>query len=145
MDNRTIQDLFINNFILKDQRERSNYLLNDPRKRAKFTDRLNHQWDKVLDMRFLTKIPSGVIDYDFVKKELRFKDTELCYIISNHSEIDGQSFPFEEAFDEVYGRTFGSLIINSFGDKLYLETEVVQGKQNRFIGKRIRESGTHNG
>ena len=77
-----------------------------------------------------------VIDYDFVKKELEIRATELCYIISNHSDIDGQTFSFSKAFDKVYRRGFGSLIINSTSDKLYLETEVVQGKQNRFIGKR---------
>lgn len=136
MDNNITLDIFIKNFIVKDQRERAELQLKDFKKRGKFTDRLNHQWDKVLDMRFLTKIPSGVIDYAFVKEELKIKETELCYIISNHSDIDGQTLSFDKAFDEVYGRGFGSVIINSASDKIYLETEVVQGKQNRFIGKR---------
>lgn len=136
-DSIIILDSFIKHFVPKDQRERSEMQLKDLRKRGKFTDRLNHQWDKILDMRFVFKIPSGVIDYDFVKKELEFKDNELCYIISNHSDIDGQIIPFDKAFEDVYGRGFGSLIINSSADKLYLETELVQGKQNRFIGLKI--------
>jgi hypothetical protein len=136
MDDNEIQELFIKNFILKDKRERCESQLKDSKKRVKFTDRLNHQWDTILDMRFLMKIPSGVIDYDFVKRELKFKDNELCYIISNHSDIDGEITDFRDAFDKVYGRSFGSLIINSTADKLYLETEVVQGKQNRFIGQK---------
>lgn len=136
MDSKTIQDSFIEKFVPKHQRDRAKYLLNDAEKRHEFTDRLNHQWEKVLDMRFLTKIPSGVIDYDFVKKELKIKETELCFVISNYSDIDGQTLPFDKAFDAVYGRGFGSLIINSTSDKLYLETELVKGKQNRFIGKR---------
>ena len=71
MDSKTIQDLFIRNFVPKDQRDRATYLLNDARKRGKFTDRLNHQWDKILDMRFISKIPSGINDFEFVKKELK--------------------------------------------------------------------------
>ena len=42
-----------------------------------------------------------VIDYDFVKKELEISATELCYIISNHSDIDGQTFSFSKAFDKI--------------------------------------------
>jgi hypothetical protein len=110
--------------------------LKDLEKRGKFADRLNHQWDKILDMRFISKIPSGLNDYEFAKKELKIRDNELCYVISNYDDIDGQLIEFTEGFDKVYGRGFGSLIINSAADKLYLETELVQGKQNRFIGKR---------
>jgi PAS domain-containing protein len=136
MDRNTVLDLFIKNFIPKEQRERSEVLLKDLKKRARFTDRLNHQWDKVLDMRFISKIPSGTNDFEFTKKELKIKDNELCYVISNYDDIDGRLIEFNEAFEKIYGRGFGSLIINSSADKLYLETELVQGKQHRFIGKR---------
>ena len=105
------------------------------KKRSKFTDKLNHKWDTVLDMRYVFKIPSGVNDYEFAKKELKLSDNELCYIISNHDDIDGQTTGFKKAFDQVYGRGFGSIIVNGSADKLYLETELQQGKQNRFIGK----------
>jgi hypothetical protein len=136
MDTNAILDLFIKHFVPKEQRERSELLLNDVKKRRRFTDRLNHQWDKVLDMRFITRIPSGTNDYEFTKNELKVKDNELCYIISNYDDIDGLLIEFNDAFDKVYRRGFGSLIINASADKLYLETEVVQGKQNRFVGKR---------
>jgi hypothetical protein len=79
-------------------------------------------------MRYLIKIPSGANDYEFIKKELGIKGNELCYIISNHDDIDGQIDEFNKAFDEVYGRGFGSLILNIPGDKLYLETELTQGQ-----------------
>jgi hypothetical protein len=136
MDSNTILDLFIKNFIPKEQRKRSQFLLKDLKKRARFTDRLNHQWDKILDMRFIKKIPSGTSDYEFTKRELKINDNELCYIISNYDDIDGQLIEFNDAFEKVYGRGFGSLIINTSADKLYLETELVQGKQNRFVGRR---------
>lgn len=135
MDNNTTLDNFIKTFVPKDKRERSGLELKNEKKRSKFTDRLNHKWDTVLDMRFVTKIPSGVNDFEFTKKELKIKDNELCYVISNHDDIDGQTGEFSKAFDKVYGRGFGSLVITASGDKFYLETELVQGKQNRFIGK----------
>jgi hypothetical protein len=135
MDNIATLDNFIRIFVLKDKRERSELELKNEKKRSKFTDRLNHKWDTVLDMRFLTKIPSGVDDYGFAKKELKIKHDELCYVISNHDHLDGKTDEFSKAFDKVYGRGFGSLIITVLADKFYLETELVQGKQNRFIGK----------
>ena len=129
-----IIDLFIKNFVPKDKRERSELELKDSKKRIKFTDRLNHKWNTVLDMRCILKIPSGVVDHDFITKNLNIKEGELWYIISNYDEIDGQITEFNIAFDKVYGRGFGSLIVSRSGDKLYLETELVKGKQNRFIG-----------
>ena len=134
-NNNNTLDHFIKNFILKDKRDRSELELKSDKKRIKFTDRLNHKWDTILDMSFVTKIPVGVNDSEFTKKELKIKDNELCYLISNHDEIDGKTEEFDKAFDKVYGRGFGSLIITALGDRFYLETELVQGKQNRFIGK----------
>jgi hypothetical protein len=134
MDDDTL-DHFIKNFVIKDKRDRSSFELKNIKKRAKFTDRLNHKWDTILDMRFVTKIPSGVNDYEFIKKELKIKDSELCYLISNHGDIDGETEEFSKAFDKVYGRGFGSIVITSLGDAFYLETELVQGKQNRYIGR----------
>ena len=130
-----IIDCFIKNFVLKEIRERSSLQLKSEKERKKFTDILNHKWDTLLDMKYISKIPSGVSDYEFATKQLGVKNHELWYIISNHKEIDGQITEFNVAFDKVYGRGFGSLIVNRSGDKLYLETEVVQGKPNRFIGK----------
>ncbi|MBI3220752.1 MAG: hypothetical protein HYZ44_14655 [Bacteroidetes bacterium] len=119
----------------KDKRERSEVQLKNEKNRSKFTDRLNHKWDTILDMRFVTRIPVGVNDYEYTKKELKIAANELCYVISNHHDIDGAIDEFSKAFDKVYGRGFGSLVITISGDKFYLETELVQGKQNRFIGK----------
>lgn len=73
MDNKTTHDLFIKNFVLKDRRDRVQYLLNDSRKRGEFIQKLNHQWDDVLDMRFISKIPPGIDDFEFAKKELKIR------------------------------------------------------------------------
>jgi hypothetical protein len=86
-------------------------------------------------MRFVTKIPSDANDYEFTKRELKIKDNDLCYVISNYDDIDGITDEFSKVFDKVYGRGFASLVIGMAGDRFYLETELGQGKQNRFIGK----------
>ena len=135
MDTNVIQDSFIKNFVLKERREKSALQLQNDKRRINFADKLNHKWDTVLDMRYMISIPVGVVDFDFVKSELRIKDNELCYVISNYDDVDGCAMEFNKAFDKVYGRGFGSIIINSSGDKIYLETELVKGKQNRFIGR----------
>ena len=64
------------------------------------------------------KNPFRDYDFEFTKKELQIEDNELCYVISNCDDIDGQVIGFAEAFEKVYGRGFGSLIIDSSGDKL---------------------------
>jgi hypothetical protein len=136
MDSNSTLDLFIKNFISKDSRERSEFELKDSRKRVKFTGRLNHRWEEVLDMRFIKEIPATALDYDYVIKELKIKDNERCYVISNYDDVDGQEFEFNYAFDKVYGRGLASIIVSKAGDKLYLETEQVQGAPLRFIGKK---------
>ena len=135
MDTKTTLDSFIKNFILKDKRERSEFELKNDKKRARFTNRLNHEWDTILDMRYVFRIPPVEDDYEFVKKQLRISDNESCYVISNYDDIDGQTIEFEKAFNQVYGRGLGSIIATRSGDKIYLETELEQGKQNRFFGK----------
>jgi hypothetical protein len=74
-----------------------------------------------------------------LRKELKIKDTDRCYVISNYDDVDGHELKFKKAFDKIYGRGLGSLIIASSGDKIYLETEQVQGAPPRFIGKRLAD------
>jgi hypothetical protein len=126
---------FINNFVPKDKRERIEFELLTNGKRTRFTDSLNHNWDTLLNMKLVAKIPASENDYEFAKKELKIKGNDLCYVISNYDDVDGQTLEFTKAFDKVYGRGFGSLVITVSGDKFYLETELEYGKQNRFIGK----------
>jgi hypothetical protein len=135
MDSNTTIHNFIRTFVPRHKRERTELELRNEKKRSKFTNRLNHKWATVLDMRFVIKIPSDANDYEFTKRELKIKDNDLCYVISNYDDIDGITDEFSKVFDKVYGRGFASLVIGVAGDRFYLETELGQGKQNRFIGK----------
>src|SRR6188472_3473026 len=115
MDNLETIDLFIKNFVLKDRRDRAVHELKDEKKRGQFIGKLNHQWDKVLDMRHITKIPVTQDDFAFAKKELKIKNNDKCYLISNYDDIDGQVMEFKDAFDKSYGRGFATLIMSVTG------------------------------
>jgi hypothetical protein len=136
MDNIETIDLFIKNFIQKDKRSRSEFQLKNIKKRSGFVDRLNHKWADLLDMRYLSQIVDAENFIKNVQLELNIKNNDSCYIISNFNDLDNKVMDFKIAFESVYGRGFGSILVNLNGTKLYLETEIGLGKQYRFIGKR---------
>lgn len=134
-DKEIILKKFIDHFILKDKRERSFFELTHPKKRNKFTDRLNHNWDAVLNMKHLTKIEKQFDDAASIQRLLKFEDTELCYVISNYSGFDDRIMPFGEVFPEIYSYGFATILINLPADTLFLDTEQEQGPADRFIGR----------
>lgn len=136
IDKEQILKVFITNFIQKDKRERCSFELTNPKKRNKFVDRLNHKWESVLDMRLLTKVEKDQDYSEKIKQLLKFKDDELCYVISSYEEYDDKVIPFTEVFKEIYARGFATLLINTSADTLFLDTEQEQGHTPRFIGKR---------
>jgi hypothetical protein len=136
MENSEIIDRFIKNFVLKNRRERADLELKNADRRNQFANRLNHSWDKVLDMRWISRIADRQDDYEFVKAELKVADNDRCYLISNYDDIDGSVMEFKAAFRASYGRGFATIIVTVSGDKLYLETEIDYGKQSRFVGRR---------
>ncbi len=93
MEKHLIIETFVANFIQKDKRERCFLELTNPKKRNKFTDRLNHKWESVIEMRLLTKIEKGQDYADRIKELSKFKDNELCYVISNYNEFDDKLLP----------------------------------------------------
>lgn len=126
---------FIQNFIQKNKRERCLQELSNPKKRGRFTDKLNHHWDAYLDMRYLTLLPEKCKDsYGYVKNELELEDSDKCYILSNYNDTDDLFFDFKDAFDNSFGRGMASLIISGNGDRLYLETEYEGGSGIRYVG-----------
>lgn len=133
MDKQLLVEEFIRQFVLKEKRDRAQLELSTLKRRADFSDRLNHQWDKVLDTNKLRSLPKVSDDYAYVKGVLRLSDTDKCYVISNYRDIDDQILEFERAFDACYGRGFATLIISASADRIYLETEEI-GHMFRFTG-----------
>ena len=135
-DKEIIIKSFVDNFVLKDKRERCYAELTNPKKRNKFTDRLNHKWDTILNMKYLVQIDKTKDNTLDIQKLLNFKDNDICYAISNYGDYDGKLLPFKEVFNEVYSRGFGTILINKTADTLFLDTEQERGGTDRFIGKR---------
>lgn len=114
---------FISNFVIKDKRERCLLNLLNKKKRSKFTDLLNHRWDSVLDMRCFIPVDNEKDNIDSAKKWLHLEGDELCYIISDISELDDIILPFKSAYEAAQLADFGTLIINASANTCFLTTE----------------------
>ncbi|KOY85402.1 hypothetical protein AD998_03865 [bacterium 336/3] len=80
------------------------------------------------------QVPREQDDEKSIQKLLGFKNTEICYIISNYNDYDDGFFEFQEIFSELYWRGFASVILNISATKFFLKTEQVQGAPPKFIG-----------
>ncbi len=135
LDKETVIRTFIKNFILKEKAERSFLELTNPKKRCKFTNRLNHNWDSVLNMKLFFQIDKPQDNVEDIQKLLGFKDQDICYVISNYNEVDGEFLPFKEVFDTIYSRGFATIVVNLTADTLFLDTEQQRGPADRFVGR----------
>ncbi|WP_452225819.1 hypothetical protein [Lacinutrix cladophorae] len=128
---------FIKNFIRKERRERSAWILNHKKKRTDFLDRFNHNWNEMLSEKNLTELntESDFDTYEKIKSELKLNDSDLCYVIS-YNDFDRQFVELKKAFDEIQKSGFAGLIISPNGKKYYLKTEQEIGAPAKFIGKK---------
>jgi hypothetical protein len=134
IDKEIIIENFIKNFVLKDRRERALFELVN--KRFLFSGRLNHSWFRVFDMKFLEQVKREDDYPDKIKELLKFKDNQLCYVISTYEEYDDKLLPFGNVFNEIYSRGASTVILNTSADTFFLDTEQQQGPAPRFIGRR---------
>jgi hypothetical protein len=127
---------FIKRFVLEDIREKVSFEFEHSEKRKLFISKLNRNWESVLDMRCMRHLDPKLDTHDLIIKELKLeKLMDLCYVISNYSDIDDKVMEGNYALENIYGRGLGSIIVNLPADTIYLETEMKDGIANRFIGK----------
>jgi hypothetical protein len=126
---------FVKNFIRKECRERSLWILNHKKKRTDFIDKFNHNWNEMISEKDLTELntKSDFKTYEKIKSELNLNDSELCYVIS-YNEFDKQFVELKRAFNEIQKSGFAGLIISQNGKKYYLKTEQEIGTTAKFIG-----------
>jgi hypothetical protein len=134
IDRKTIIKAFTDNFVLKEKRERCYWELTNPNKRYMFADRLNHKWATILNIKYLIQVKKELDFAEGIQSLLKFEDEEVCYVISNYGSFDDQLVTFKKVFDKIYCCGFGTLLINTAADTLYLETEHIKGSSDRFIG-----------
>jgi len=131
MNPEVTEKRFIQNFIKKYRRERSILVLRNKKKRCQFLDKFNHRWDEMIIESELHKLNSNT--YDRIKYDLKFEDSDLCYLISS-SEEDGTFLDFKTEYDICQLTGLASLIVSSDGLKYYLKTEQCNGAPDEFIG-----------
>lgn len=133
-DKHHLLEQFVHHFVVKALRERSLAELNSPKKRAQFINRLNHNWDTVLDRRKVHHVSKDQDNRDQIRRLAGFADNELCYVISHYDDCDDQFLPFGEMLKLNYGRGLATLLIHTSGDRFFLETEQSYGSPSRFTG-----------
>lgn len=136
IDIQSILDNFIEWFVLEEAKEQSAFELKDAKKRHLFTHKLNHDWKKVLDLRFVHPIDPTHNNAETIKKEMRSKGRDLCYIISEDPTIDNKIMEADFVIDKIFGKSTGTLLINLQADKIFFETDEDPNHPSRFIGKK---------
>jgi hypothetical protein len=134
IDRATILQTFVRNFVLKERAERCYGELMHAKKRVKFTNRLNHRWDTVLDMRQLVPISPADDNPEGIQRLLNFKDQDHCYVISNYGAFDDKVYAYQEIFGQIYAYGLGTILLNLTANRFFLDTEQGRGPAARFIG-----------
>ena len=94
------ESAFVRAFIIRECRERYLSQLALPNKRAGLLDRLNHQFNKDLDSRWIAESqPSSVPSAD-----------QLCYIIASENEYDGRIVPARDTSEILAAALFGVVV-----------------------------------
>ncbi len=98
---------FVDAFVLKQKRSRYKALLSNPRKRNKILDRLNHNADldfgKAIEIEPLITTLNGALE--------GYRVGDHCWMISDHSELDGQLLPTSQAIELMIDATWGTIMI----------------------------------
>ena len=127
----------IDAFFNKSIRERIKFELFSTNKRKDAIGRLSHNWDLLLNAKYMIKIQKPNSDYNTIAQQLRdYGALDICYTISYDDEIDGKYLSLHTALEKVIGFGMPS-IVSCVSDKLaYFESEQCYGAPPRFILKK---------
>lgn len=121
-----IESKVIQNFIVKNKRDRYLNFIQKPKTRKKFTNELAHFSSQLDDFEEITGDERQII-YDRLQT---INQTDNCYVISENSEIDGQRMKIDRALTETIGFGMGTLIVFGDADLVFYEGE---GPSDRWI------------
>jgi hypothetical protein len=122
----------IRSFISRQKRTRYLEFVADPRTRTKFTHALAHFRD--IDPKCKRPIPPSKQNPKEIQRILAAKGAfGLCYLITEHPELDGRDFPLADALQLIVGRGMGAIISCIPGRLAFMETE-----DERFILEKER-------
>jgi hypothetical protein len=117
----------INNFFVKNIRERAAYLLSDPKKRGKFLMRLAHfnDFQKSVIVPIVPNEHFVQPVYNFLKGK---GAPDICYVISENHSLDKRYLNLYDTLKEVIGYDQGTIISCVPGELAYYE-----GEDDRFF------------
>ena len=116
----------IENFVIKDKRERYLNFIKKSKTRRKFTDELAH-FSSQLDN--FQEIKTNELE-EINRRLQKIKSIEDCYLISENNKIDGKRLKIKDALTETIGMGMGTLIVFGNADLVFYEGE---GPSDRWI------------
>ncbi len=121
------EEMFARAFIIPEKRDRYVTLIGSVKGRKKILNGFHHIHD--LDGRYAKSIPSNEQSAESIFRMLKQKGApEMCYIMSDDSDIDQTEMPLRAAISRVEGSNFGTLISCIAGKSAYFETEDIGGR-----------------
>jgi hypothetical protein len=99
---------FVSSFIIPERRERYLSLLGDPKRRGKLLNRLNHSQD--VDLSLARPVPSGCAAESLAVLLEKMGAGEICYVIADASDMDGQTLPLRETCWRASAHGFGVVL-----------------------------------
>lgn len=134
MIEKDIEIKFVQTFVLKNKRERSIYELHSKKKRREFFHKLCHDYNEIIDSRFMRKLDPPNSNSNDIRQILQKEGAgKSCYVLSHFEEIDGIRMPLSEALDNCVGGGMPSIVICSPKKLAYFEAEQEVGPPHRFI------------
>jgi hypothetical protein len=116
------EEVIIRAFVRSDRRPRYLELIKSAKKRRRFLRALNHVIE--LDPRYSTRLENNMHTAQQIALLLREKGaSDLCYAVSENSELDGRELPLVEALEQVVGFGMGSFLSCVPGRLAYFEGE----------------------
>lgn len=134
MDSLCEQEV-VRNFFVKNYQERVIFELNSNKKRRNVFSRLCHNYDKLLDNRYMEeRSESNYLDIFRILKS--YGASKSCYVLSYNSLIDGKYMELDKALHIAVGYGMPSLIVCESNQLAYFEAEQIQGAPPRYILRR---------
>ena len=116
---------FVKAFIVKEKQERYLQLLNSPKRRREILDRFNHNLD--FDPKYAAIVPKELRTLDKMAHLLRAHGAgEMCHVIADALDADGQDLPLREALAEVIAHDFGSVLCCIPGRLAFHKAEAIE-------------------
>ena len=107
---------------MRSKRERYLGFVSDPKTRTRFTHALAHFRD--IDPTCIRSIPPSRQTAREIGRILQTKGSYgVCYVITEHPDLDGRDLPLSDALNEVVGRGIGAILSCLPGQLAFMETE----------------------